>query len=484
MAPFHREWFDLLESEDKLGIIAPREHAKSSIINLSDNLFDICNHGISVNQPYIVIFSDTPQQAIEHLENIVLELEENEKIHNIYGKLYEGYKRVKGRSSKWSEDTVVTSNGVKIVARGWRFRARGIRRKEERPTKIVIDDIENDDDVLSMAQRGKLKSVFEKKILNLGTVGTKFRMVGTVLHEDSLLNAENSSPRPGWVWKKYAAIDKKGKILWPEWWSRARLESKRKEIGALAFAQEFLNEIILGDDSIFRNEWIATAKNAGKDYGLWHKWDKSNNPFERVLFFGGVDLASGIRSGANYTAMVTLGLELSTGRRFIANMVRDRFTPSQQREMIVNEFENFSHHAILVESNAYQATLAMDMKEHTSVPVKSFQTTKEKFDPILGINSLAIRFENGKYIIPSDFSDERTRELVGHLVVGLTGYRPERHTEDLVMALWFAETAVRDYESKNISANYVAEANLFNTGSDNEYTRKDDLVERINRERY
>ena len=76
----HSEWFDLLSTERKLGIIAPRGHAKSTIINIADNLFDICNG----YEPYIVIFSDTPEQATEHLGAMVEELEGNERILEFY----------------------------------------------------------------------------------------------------------------------------------------------------------------------------------------------------------------------------------------------------------------------------------------------------------------------------------------------------------------------------------------------------------------
>jgi len=463
---FHKEWFHLLETEPKLGLIAPREHAKSTIVNMSDNIFDICNHGLSVHEPYIVIFSDSGPQAVEHLDNIVRELEGNERLIEVYGKLYEGKKRQRGKT-KWTEDTIITTNGVRVIARGWRFKARGMRTGEERPSKIVIDDIENDEDVISPTLRRKLKMTFERKILNLGSQNTKFRIIGTILHRESLLKTESEDPRKNWKWGMYKAMDEKGKILWEDWWTKKRLIDKKEELGSLAFAQEFLNEIHDDETSIFKQDWVKYAKDVGKDYVLWSRFDTTKSPFEPLWIVGGVDLSTGV--GRDYFSFVTLGVGKETGTRYLLNVIRGKLTPAQQRVCIEDQYHRFNHYAIMVESNSFQNTLTIDMKEQTSVPVQAFTTTSEKFDLVMGINSLAVLFENKKFMIPSNKSDARTRIMTGHLTEGLLSYHPESHTEDSVMALWFANTLARELEKQYASVGYEAQHNLYKLDGSDEY---------------
>ena len=59
---------------------------------------------------------------------------------------------------------------------------------------------------------------------------------------------------------------------------------------------------------------------------------------------------------------------------------------------------------IRVETVGYQAALAIDLSEE-GVPVRSYHTGKEKFDPEVGVNTLAVLMEMGKLVIPSDATD-------------------------------------------------------------------------------
>jgi len=99
---------------------------------------------------------------------------------------------------------------------------------------------------------------------------------------------------------------------------------------------------------------------------------------------------------------------------------------------------------IRVESNSYQQALVTDLAED-SVPVRSYHTGREKFDPEIGINSLALIMELGKLVIPSDPSDPRTIMLAAQLANEMRAYSadPTQHTGDGLMALWFAYSEIR-----------------------------------------
>jgi len=358
----HREWFSLLSSERKLGIIAPRGHAKSSIINIADNLFDICNG----YEPYIVIFSDTPEQATEHLGAMVEELEGNERLIEFYGQLYEPRMVGDRTKEKWTQSTIITKNGVKVEAKGWRSKTRGMRWKEYRPSKIVIDDIENDEDVMSQKMRNKLKATFEKKILNLGEPEAKYRFVGTILHFDSLLQNEFKKPRDGWTWRMYKAYKPDNEPLWPEWWTRERLENRRREIGEIPFNQEFMNNPLDPSTQIF------------KPVEFYDSIDLT-----MVECFGYIDLAISEKETADYTAIVTIGRHKNSGKLYVIEPVRIRGSISEQLQLVFDMNKKYHYKTFGVESVAYQKAFAQVLTQKSNemneyIPVSEIQIDKDK----------------------------------------------------------------------------------------------------------
>lgn len=400
----HQEWFKLLSTEKKLGIIAPRGHAKSSIINLADNLFDICNHGISVNQPYIVIFSDTPEQATEHLGAIVEELEGNERIHEYYGHLYEGRKVGDKTKEKWTQSVIITTNGVKVEAKGWRSKTRGMRWKENRPSKIVIDDIENDEDVNSPLMREKLLGIFEKRILNLGEPETKYRFVGTILHYDSLLNNEYKNPRVGWTWKFYDALvslDGKeadldsmtGEPLWGEWWTLERLKAKKEELSMksiFAFNQEYRNNPIDDTTQIIK----PTAYYETVDLNF-------------LDCYGYIDLAISEKETADYTAIVTIGRHKETGKLYILEPFRKRCGVTEQLDLVYSFHSKYKYKVFGVESVAYQKAFAQLLSERSAktglyVPVREIEVDKDKIRRTLEITP---HIENGNILFNAGYQE-------------------------------------------------------------------------------
>ena len=82
-----------------------------------------------------------------------------------------------------------------------------------------------------------------------------------------------------------------------------------------------------------------------------------------------------------------------------------------------------------------------------NLPIAAFTTGGEKFDPYIGVESLALLFENDRIILPYDKEDPYTIALVDQLVDELRQF-PVGHTGDTAMALWFAYTAMRDLAGK------------------------------------
>ena len=157
-------------------IAAPRGHAKSTNLTFKDSLHAV----VYGYKHYILLLSDSSEQAEGFLDEIKTELEENADLIEDFGSL-------KGEKT-WRSNGILTKNDIKVEAIGSGKKVRGRKHRNWRPDLIVLDDIENDENVNTPEQRKKLKSWFEKAVSKAGDTYTDIMYIGTVLHYDSLLS--------------------------------------------------------------------------------------------------------------------------------------------------------------------------------------------------------------------------------------------------------------------------------------------------------
>jgi len=238
-----------------------------------------------------------------------------------------------GQGRIWQAGKIVTANNAEIMAAGSGKKLRGVRHGAQRPDLVVLDDIENDEQVRTPEQRDKLESWVNKTISQLGGVGEKQDIVyiGTLLHIDSVLN--RMVKNEFWTARKFKAIVQwpDDMALWEQWeeirrnqgrkaaqafydaneaamlkgaitsWSaRSILElmTKRARIGLSAFASEYQNDPLAGDDAPFANSLVFWV-NRLPDWVYYGACDpslgkagKARDP--SALLVGGYDRKNGI----------------------------------------------------------------------------------------------------------------------------------------------------------------------------------------------
>lgn len=167
----------------RLNVLGPRGGAKSTISTLTY----VLKAAVSVREPYIWIVSDTMSQARTHLANVKAELE-----HNRLLAMY--YPSAVGRGPRWRADGIELPNGVVIEAYGTGQRLRGRRQRENRPTLIVCDDLQNDVHVASASQRQSSRDWFHGALLKAGDRRTNVINLATALHRDALAMQLTRSP--------------------------------------------------------------------------------------------------------------------------------------------------------------------------------------------------------------------------------------------------------------------------------------------------
>jgi predicted phage terminase large subunit-like protein len=251
--PFHMEMWDLCCSDaPKVAIAAPRKHAKSTAITCAYILATLLFRAKS----FCLLVSDTEGQAAEFLATIKAELQEggNELLRQDFG--------VKKLLKETETNLICLMNDghkFRITAKGSEQKVRGIKWGHKRPDLIVGDDLENDEIVMSPERREKFRRWFMNALIPCGSDNCSIRIVGTILHLDSMLNRRMDDP----TWKQlfYAAEDGNfNDVLWPEKFSEETL----REIygGYLAdgnpegYAQEYRNEPVAIENAFFNADYF------------------------------------------------------------------------------------------------------------------------------------------------------------------------------------------------------------------------------------
>lgn len=322
----------LVDAQDgcRRATAAPRGHAKSTNLTFKGSL----HAALYRYKRYIIILSDTSDQANGFLSAIKDELEDNGAIREDFGDLTGGV---------WRENVIITSHGVRIDAIGAGQKIRGRKHKNWRPDLMVLDDIENDENVRTVEQRKKLENWFYKAVSKAGDTYTDIVYIGTLLHYDSLLAkvlknpayrsvkykaVQSFSTSPLWeTWESiYTDLGNDGreleaksffernraemlagtKVLWEEKLSYYDLMVTRVSEGEASFNSELQNEPVNPDDCLFNEEWF--------DYYNPEDMDFSSADFR---FYGFVDPSLGKNRRADYSAILTGALEVPTGYLYI-----------------------------------------------------------------------------------------------------------------------------------------------------------------------
>lgn len=214
---FHRELFEVIEntvlnkSNEKSYICraAPRGHGKSQIISFAVPLWCVA-YSYRKN---IVIVSDTGAQALQFIQDIKNQIEDNEYFIRDFGSLV-------GIGGKpWKQNEIVTQNNIHLIAKSAGQKLRGIKYNSVRPDMIIIDDLENDENVETDDQREKLFRWFTKALLKCGDKRTIHLFIGTIMHYEAMLfKVLHDKNFAMWNRKIYQAVyEFSNSPLWNKW---------------------------------------------------------------------------------------------------------------------------------------------------------------------------------------------------------------------------------------------------------------------------
>lgn len=307
--------------------MAPRGEAKSTYETQLGSLWCI----VTGRKHMIGIVMNTEEQACEMLESIKAELDTNPR-------LAMDFPESCGRGRVWQATTILTANNIKVRIGGTSKKLRGMKHGPHRPDLIFLDDLENDEQVRTKAQREKVEKFVLGAVLGLAGPGGGMDVfwVGTSLHYDAAIN--RVSRKPGWRRKVFRSImqwpDRMD--LWDKWegiYTGGTTDSEKEEAEAeaLQFYKDHQSDMNIGavvswpdvrplyrlmcmraiDHNSFNQEQQNEAGNdESAPFKNIHFWVDRRNDW---LFFGAIDPSLGKKgTGRDPSAILVGGLNPNT----------------------------------------------------------------------------------------------------------------------------------------------------------------------------
>jgi len=328
---FHKELWAMCCSDHKnVAIAAPRGHAKSTAITHSYVLASV----LFRERSFVMIVSGTEDQSIQFLGDIKKELSSNEDIQNLFG----SYRIIKDAETKV---IVEFSDGhqFQIIAKGSGQKVRGTKWGNKRPDLIVCDDLEEDEQVMNQERRLKFRRWFFGALVPCLSKSGVIRVVGTILHMDSLLERlmpkedrrkalilyktplkeYTTEKKPAWKSVRFKAHNRDfSHILWEEMWPQERLEGVRREYVEQGmpdgYSQEYLNCPIDESVAFFRKSDLRPMKE--EDFN------------KHMKYYAAIDFAISQKTTADYTVIIVAGVD-DQGKIYIVDVIRGRWDAKQ-----------------------------------------------------------------------------------------------------------------------------------------------------------
>ena len=364
----HLEWWDLCCSDNpQVAIAAPRGHGKSTAITHAYLLAAL----LFRDRKFALIVSDTENQAINFLSDIKDELINNDDLINLF--------QVKSLVKDSQTDIIVEfqdGEQFRVLCRGAEQRVRGLKWDQRRPDLIICDDLEGDEQVASKDRREKLRRWFYAALLRSMAKHGVVRVVGTILHLDSLLNRimppeydgdyikheplRTYSTRKVVEWRsiRYRAHSEDYKqILWSDRYTAKDFiklkEDYTKQGMPDVYAQEMLNYPVDEATSYFkRTDFIEIPK---------FTLDAIATKEKKLTYYAAVDFAISTRDRSDYTVIVICGID-SDGIMNIVDLRRGRWDALEIVDEMFAVQKRYSPYYFVTEKGAIEKAIGAILK--------------------------------------------------------------------------------------------------------------------------
>jgi hypothetical protein len=232
------------------------------------------------------------------------------------------------KSENWSRDlwdvNTADGHGCRIMPVSYGQEVRGILFKDARPDLYIVDDYEDSESVMSDELRPKRKARFYSDIMgsiDRSSKDYRFIVIGTVLHEDSLLMNLLNDTSGQWRQIRLELCDDEYVSNWPEQQSSEEIWQMAERYRAQGlmdvFYREYRNLCMSPENAPFKRE----------NFQYYYPAQLKSRYLE---YFVLVDPAKTVTSNACDTAIVGLGIDILEGCVYIVDMICQRLHAHEQ----------------------------------------------------------------------------------------------------------------------------------------------------------
>lgn len=337
-APFHAEWSNILLRGDRHFVVeAFRESAKTQIV-IRANLL----HALAYPQPhrsYLVVICSTQRAASKKLQECSRELAASDAIRALVEKVVED-------SGLALEVQYRSGQRVRIEAYGKGAAVRGLSWGAKRPDLVIIDDPQDEEDARSETVTEADWDWFLSDVYFLGQSSRIF-LIGNNLGERCIVERVLAgAERLGFRAVRIPILDAEGRSAWPEKWPEPAIAAEREEFSRLGkldiWFRNKMCECIDPGSQKFRRDMFRYFENTLRTDGM--------------SIYTTVDLAISKKPGADYSAIVTVGVS-GDGHWFVLDVEYGRYDPTQTMDAIFSAVQKWRPLCVGIEAVAYQSAL-------------------------------------------------------------------------------------------------------------------------------
>lgn len=397
-ADFHIELESDLWDDEVKRILAVmfRESAKTVFCALVYPLWCICYK----KRNFIIFGSDEENAAIALMENIINELQTNKLLINDFGMLFFEQKSVYSASKKKTIKDFVTTNDIRVLARGTGQKVRGRIHKRFRPDLFIGDDIESIKSVQNKEQRDKNDKWLHSEVIPaLNKVYGKIIILGNMLHKDAVVARLEAKPEV-WSIHKVPVMYPDGSFAWPDRWVNTKEEAKKvnhgidrdnhvvsieevkQEVGTIIFKQEWMLIPLNEADQIILDEWIK-----------YYKQSFNHTDERRYKVVMAIDPAVSEKEAADFTAISVWVYDKLEERAYCCDYLNERLSYHMIKEKTSRLYKYWRPHTVIVEDVAAQNWLIQDLRDEYQMHVIARRRKADKRSRLVSVSHL---FERGK----------------------------------------------------------------------------------------
>lgn len=239
-ADFHKESTQrILDNDEWFEIKAwSRELAKSA-----RSMMEFCYLAMIGRQKNVILASNTGENAERLLLPFKSFFESNPRLINDYGK--------QQKIGSWKSYEFTIRKGCTFRALGWRESPRGTRMDEVRPTGLLIDDFDDDEDCRNEETMTNKINWLEQALFGTRSISEPLLVVmnGNIIHDNcAILRMKDKADYFGII----NIRDKNGKSTWPQKNSEKMIDRVLSIISYESAQKEYFNNPMDGSDT-FKN---------------------------------------------------------------------------------------------------------------------------------------------------------------------------------------------------------------------------------------